>query len=601
MSETTSPDRLRAILDELAGLGDERYPVTTPVDPALPIYTRSNAKEIFPDVATPATWSSVGGGLDRAFGRAHADLGLIPEPDPGSWRFLGLFYGRASLCYSAHGQVTRRSFGAPWWPWGGRGVRRAGVDAAAYEPPADVRTWLGDLWWRLRSWRRVRRVERELPRRVDGLAQELDEVLRAEQEREVASMSLPALLEVLAGQSVGARILEAHLTATFFAGSYYALLERRLRSWTSLPPGPTAGGLLVGLGSLDSTRPATELAELATLVRAAPRLAGLLTEGDLEGFAAAVAEPGDEAERAVADARAAFLREHGHRTVGEAEMRSRTWGEDPGQVDRVLATHLRVEGERTADEPQAKRRELEQRVLAHVRPWQRSRLRRAIDGAQRFSALRERTKSLTVRNGSKNKRLMREIGNRFLDDGIVEHSDDLTLLTRDELLSARDGATDHLPEVVARRRRAYELFEQLDLPEETFAAPPEPVLREEIDQRGAGEGDRHGDGVLSGMGVSPGRVEGIARVVRDPRGDTALEPGEVLVAPHTDAAWSPLFMLAGGVVVDTGGMISHGAIVARDLGLPAVVNVPGTERIRDGDHVVVDGDVGTVEILGGRP
>ena len=100
---------------------------------------------------------------------------------------------------------------------------------------------------------------------------------------------------------------------------------------------------------------------------------------------------------------------------------------------------------------------------------------------------------------------------------------------------------------------------------------------------------------LKGMGVSPGRVEGRARVILDPHLESHIEPGEILVTPITDAGWTPLFINAGGLVVEVGGLLSHGSVVAREYGLPAVVSVSGaTRQIRTGDRIAVDGSSGVV-------
>ena len=100
---------------------------------------------------------------------------------------------------------------------------------------------------------------------------------------------------------------------------------------------------------------------------------------------------------------------------------------------------------------------------------------------------------------------------------------------------------------------------------------------------------------LDGMGVSPGRVTGVARVVTDPRNGAHIEPGEILVAPVTDVAWTPLFAQAAGLVVEVGGLLSHGSIVAREYGGPAVVGVAGaTKTIRTGDRITLDGATGRV-------
>jgi pyruvate,water dikinase len=103
--------------------------------------------------------------------------------------------------------------------------------------------------------------------------------------------------------------------------------------------------------------------------------------------------------------------------------------------------------------------------------------------------------------------------------------------------------------------------------------------------------------MLRGIPVSPGRYTGRARVILDPRVDAALMPGEVLVAPVTDTGWTPLFLSAGALVVDVGGPLSHGSTVAREFGIPAVVNVKdGTQRIRTGQWVTVDGNTGAVTV-----
>jgi pyruvate,water dikinase len=108
----------------------------------------------------------------------------------------------------------------------------------------------------------------------------------------------------------------------------------------------------------------------------------------------------------------------------------------------------------------------------------------------------------------------------------------------------------------------------------------------------------HAGDFLTGTPVSPGTVTGRARVILDPATDGPLEPGEILVAPVTDAGWTPLFALASGLVVDMGSALSHGSTVAREYGLPAVVNVrSGTRRIRTGDIITVNGSSGTVLIL----
>jgi pyruvate,water dikinase len=104
----------------------------------------------------------------------------------------------------------------------------------------------------------------------------------------------------------------------------------------------------------------------------------------------------------------------------------------------------------------------------------------------------------------------------------------------------------------------------------------------------------------AGTGIAAGQATGSARVILHPRDGNRLKQGEVLVAPSTDPGWTPLFLRAAAIVMETGGYLSHGAIVAREYGIPAVANLPGLlERVRDGDRLLVDGDAGTVVPLDG--
>ena len=125
----------------------------------------------------------------------------------------------------------------------------------------------------------------------------------------------------------------------------------------------------------------------------------------------------------------------------------------------------------------------------------------------------------------------------------------------------------------------------------------EPTAEEAHDATGAARAAGVADGALRGTPASPGTVTAEARVILDPTG-ARLEPGEILVAPSTDPGWTPLFLTAGGLVMEMGGANSHGAVVAREYGIPAVVGVPdATDRIVTGGRITVDGSAGTVATL----
>jgi pyruvate,water dikinase len=203
-------------------------------------------------------------------------------------------------------------------------------------------------------------------------------------------------------------------------------------------------------------------------------------------------------------------------------------------------------------------------------------------------ALRERTKSLAVRQARLADYLAPEVARRLVGKGRIDREDDVFFLTHLEVSEALLGVVRRdFRALVARRRAERERARFLEYPERFRGrpvprppAPPADAL------------------VLHGTPVSAGHAVGRARVIMDPDRDGPLQPGEILVAPVTDAGWTPLFALAGGIVVDIGSALSHGSTVAREYGLPAVANVRiGTRSIRTGDLVEVDGRTGTVRIL----
>ena len=181
----------------------------------------------------------------------------------------------------------------------------------------------------------------------------------------------------------------------------------------------------------------------------------------------------------------------------------------------------------------------------------------------------------------------RAIGRARRDEGRFDDVDDAFYLTIEEHLKPLPADVMDLVRFRRGRRAEYRRYE-LPL---TFTGVPEPRLRD--DDLDAAAGD-----VLIGVAGSPGAVEGLARVVVDPFDAEPLEPGEILVCRFTDPSWAPLFTLADALVIDIGAAASHGAIVARELGVPCVIGTgDGTRRIRSGDRLRVDGSAGKVEIL----
>lgn len=297
-----------------------------------------------------------------------------------------------------------------------------------------------------------------------------------------------------------------------------------------------------------------------------------------------------------------FLEEFGHRAVYEGEIANPRWNEDPTylleQVRDLLEsgrTHSPREMARAARA--AGEAELT-RLPWYVRPLVRWLARKAQEGA----ALREAAKSAFASIAEPGRRDFLEMGHRLVAAGKLDDPADVFHLAWADLEMYLRGEWDGTgARTLVADRKTRDAAWLAGEPEDVYILDAEgrpaamPGERETVV---AAPVIRAGDGnLLAGIGVAAGRATGVARVIRHPGEGHLLQEGDVLVAPSTDPGWTPLFLRASAVIMEVGGYLSHGAIVAREYGLPAVVNIPGLlSTVRTGQRLVVDGDAGTVTV-----
>jgi pyruvate,water dikinase len=212
-----------------------------------------------------------------------------------------------------------------------------------------------------------------------------------------------------------------------------------------------------------------------------------------------------------------------------------------------------------------------------------------------FGAARERCKTTLIMVVHEVRKAARELGRRWAAEGLLDHADLVFMLTDDEVRRFRTDA-EVLGAAAREREPQYLALWELEPP---FIVVLDPPPLSQFTRRDAHVAEQVGVGaVLSGIPGCAGVARGRARVILDPSDPLALEPGDILVAPLTDPAWTPLFVPAAAVVVDVGAQITHAVIVSRELGIPCVVSVTdATRRIPDGALIEVDGAAGTVTVL----
>jgi pyruvate,water dikinase len=365
-------------------------------------------------------------------------------------------------------------------------------------------------------------------------------------------------------------------------------------------PGATMR-LLAGIGGVDSAAPANVMWDLSRRVRASSALSALFDAG-IDGLLDALcADDSPDAAAFVTDIDA-FLHEFGSRGPNEWDIHSHTWETEPtlvlAAIDRMR--HADDSSAPTAHHAaaEAERLRLGQEITAMLAadPATQGQFQAALASAATFLPGRERSKTNIIRVVHEVRMCMWEIGRRAAARGDLADTRDICMLFGDEVESLVNGSLVDPRHLAAARRAHLEWLESLEPPFLFDSAPPSNTT---WPRRGATRAPLAGTGdVLTGLPGCPGTARGRARVVLQAGDPTALEPGDVLVAPMTDPAWTPLFVPAAAVIVDVGAPLSHAIIVSRELGIPCVVSVnEATQRIPDGALVEVNGDAGTVTVL----
>jgi pyruvate,water dikinase len=389
---------------------------------------------------------------------------------------------------------------------------------------------------------------------------------------------------------------DAPLVNDFFAMIFYGLLGKLTRKWCGDEEGTLQNDLLCGEGGMISAEPAQRVRALAALAAAQPVLTDALCEGSLPRIRQVMR--GVPAFRSLYQE---YLDRFGDRCLEELKLESPTLLDEPltllrsiGQLARRLAS-----GEvpaATSHEAEIRRRAEERvRTALRLRPLRRLVFGWVLRNARARVRDRENLRFERTRLFGRVRQILVELGGRFHADGLLEGPRDIFYLEVEEALGFVDGTatTTGLKGLTALRKEEYARFRQLPAPADRFET------RGVVHQGNRYQGTaRHveapGGDTLRGLGCCPGVVRGPVRVITDPRNAT-LKSGDILVAERTDPGWIMLFPSAAGLLVERGSLLSHSAIVAREMGIPAIVSLTGVTRwLCDGDVVELDGAAGVV-------
>ncbi|MFI6484219.1 rifamycin-inactivating phosphotransferase [Nonomuraea sp. NPDC050663] len=337
------------------------------------------------------------------------------------------------------------------------------------------------------------------------------------------------------------------------------------------------------------------LLDVADTIRPHPQLVAYLQDAP-DDFPNGMSDlPGGREAR---DAIQAYLDMYGMRCAGEIDITRTRWSEHPATLLPTLLGNVKNfqpgAGRRHFEQGLEEARRKEQDLLARLRELpdgerKAEETKRNIDRVRTFAGYREYPKYGMISRYFVYKQALLREADRLVQAGVLRERDDISYLRFQELQDVvRTGKADAA--LIEERRAAFRTYETL--------TPPRVLTSDGEALTGQYRRDDAPPGALSGLPVSAGTVEGRARVVKD-MAQADLEPGDILVTAYTDPSWTPLFVTVAGLVTEVGGLMTHGAVIAREYGLPAVVGVEqATRLIEDGQRIRVHGTEGYVEILG---
>ncbi len=557
-------------------------------DPGFMVFDNSNIVESYPGIVAPLTFSFAGYAYARVYMAFVALLGVAPERVRAERmvfeNMLSRIEGRV---YYNLGNWHRALAMLP-----GYSLNRGFMDGMMGTSAPLPERLLGQIEHgqpqRLREYARMARsawrlwrASRALPQTAARFRQRLDRALTATVPERVATLSLTELGAEY--RRIEADLLDrwdAPIINDFLCMIAFGAARKALEGWAGAEGTAALNDVLIGQGDIISARP-------AQLIRAM----GAAARGDAGLLAALDAQDRDAVEAsAIAGAVAGYIAEFGDRCTEELKLESVTLDEDPVPLLAAIAAAARSQrapaperGDPWARLDGALKGKPVKRIVARwlVR-WAKDRVR------DRENLRYERTRIF-----GRARRVLLAMGAQFHALGLLAAPRDVFLLTLPEVLGAIEGfgVTADLAGLAEVRRREMERAAALpDPPERIITEGPACAAATLAAPQAAASDERS----RSGTGASAGSVTAVARVIADPR-EQSIAAGEILVARHTDPGWIALFASAGAIVVERGSLLSHSAIVARELGIPCVVGLPDATRwIVDGETLTVDGASGKV-------
>ncbi|WP_353719987.1 PEP/pyruvate-binding domain-containing protein [Dyadobacter sp. 676] len=565
------------------------------------LWDNSNIVESYPGVTTPLTFSFISKSYETAYKLFSAYLGVSASVIKRNERVfantLGFLNGR--VYYNLKSWYHMLAM-LPGYSINARFMEKMMGVKEQFDIPASYRLTKGKAWWGIskmvvrmlfRFWA-LPRKRRQFMRLVESTIAEYKAIPFGEKDA-AALMHLYLDFE-------RKLLLEwkAPLLNDFFAMIWFGMLQKQSEQITDGCNPNLHNDLLCGSNDIISVQPVhRSIAIAACIASIAPLRDLFLTENEcaIHEKLATATSPDWMAVKTDIDR---YIADFGERCVGELKLETVSYAQEPARFIKVLKSY--VETGITAEQISGGREEVirlraeaEMKQYLKGKPLRRWKMRITLHYARELVSARENLRYERTRAFGIVREIFTFIGKRFYTNGLLDEPRDIFYLTKEEIFSYIEGTavTQDVGALVALRKAAFQTYTRLGALSERFATYGVPYHGNDFFSMDRVE--TH-DGELKGIGCSPGRVSGKARVVLDPAEVASLN-GDILVTSSTDPGWVTLFPGALGIIVERGSLLSHSAIVSREMGKPCIVGVTGLLKVlKTGDEIEMDGSTGII-------
>lgn len=568
------------------------------------LWDNSNIIESYPGVTTPLTFSFISKSYEGAY-RLFAEflgveLKVINENERVFANTLGLINGR--VYYNLRSWYHMLAL-LPGYSINARFMEKMMGVKERFDIPESYRLSKTTAWWRITKMA-LKMYGRylSLPKRRKEFTHHVHGTIAAYKRMDYNAMSSYDLMQAyLKFEKTLLNEWKAPLLNDFFAMVWFGMLQKQCTEYKISNNPNIHNDLLCGSSDIISVQPIHRSIKIATFISEDQMLKELFIASSPTEIWQIISTKTEENIQKLKFEIDRYIDDFGERCIGELKLESISYTQDPTGFIKVLKGY--VEAEITAESISGKteesirmRAEAELHNSLSISLFKKYRINRTLKKARDLVSARENLRYERTRAFGVVREMFIHIGKRFNSDGIIESSRDIFYLTREEIFAYIEGrsVSSDLKPLITLRKSEYEKYRNSPLPSERFATYGAVYHSNDFFSTAKSE-PLEGD--LKGIGCCPGRVQAKVRVISDPREFSTLK-GEILVTSSTDPGWVTLFPSASGIIVERGSLLSHSAIVSREMGKPCIVSVTGLMKtLKTGDEVEMDGSTGEIRII----